>query len=64
MKKKINIQKLIAESGKRKFEIAHEMGITDSYFSKMLRFPDELPAEKQEKIIKAIQTLKERENTK
>lgn len=61
MTEQIDIIKAIAESGIKKYRIAHAMGITDSWFSKMLRFPDELSQEKKEQIINAIQMLKNTE---
>lgn len=57
----IDIKKAIAESGRKKYEIAHAIGITDTYFSKLLRFPDELSEEKKQQIINAIQMLKNTE---
>lgn len=52
-----DIRKAITESGLKKYEIAHAIGVTDSWFSKMLRF--ELPEEKKNQIISAIHQLKE-----
>ena len=54
-----DIRKAIAESGLMKYEIAHAIGVSDAWFSKMLRF--ELPEEKKKQIISAIQQLKESE---
>ena len=53
------IRKAIAESGLKKYEIAHAIGVTDAWFSKMLRF--ELSEEKKNQIINAIHQLKESE---
>lgn len=53
----VDIRKAVAESGVYKYEIAHEMGITDCYFSKMLRYPDELSDEKKQQILNAIYVL-------
>lgn len=54
-----DVKQAIAESGFRKYEIAHAMGITDAWFSKLLRY--ELPAEKKNQIMAAIKQLKESE---
>ncbi len=55
----VDIRNAIIESGLKKYQIAHAIGVTDAWFSKMLRF--ELPAEKKNQIINAIQQLKESE---
>ena len=55
----VDIRDAIAESGLKKYEIAHAIGVTDAWFSKMLRF--ELPAERKTQIFNAIEQLKESE---
>ena len=52
----VDIREAIAASGLKKYMIAHEIGVTDGNFSKMLRF--ELPAEKKTMILNAIERLK------
>ena len=51
-----DIRAVIKKSGVHKYEIAHELGITDSWFSKLLRY--ELPAAKKTQIIQAIERIR------
>lgn len=51
-----DIREAIKASGIKKYEIAHELGISDGWFSKLLRF--ELPTEKKNEIFNAIEQLK------
>jgi predicted XRE-type DNA-binding protein len=55
----VAIKNAISKAGLKKYEIAHAIGVTDAWFSKMLRF--ELPAEKKTQIFNAIEQLKESE---
>ena len=50
------IRKAIEKSGLYKYQIAHEIGVSDAWFSKILRY--ELPEEKKAEIRKAIKKLK------
>lgn len=55
----VDIRAYIKESGVHKYEIAHELGITDGWFSKMLRY--ELPDEKKAQIMQIIDRLRKEE---
>ena len=52
------IRTALRYSGVYKYEVAHELGITDSWFSKLLRY--ELPDEKKREIMQAIFRVRER----
>ena len=54
-----DIRTYIKESGLHLYEVAHELGISDAWFSKMLRY--ELPAEKKALIMQAIDRLRKEE---
>lgn len=54
--KNCDIRGEIAAAGLRAYEVAKEIGMQDSNFSRMLR--DELPAEKKEEIRAGIERLK------
>ena len=49
------IRRSIAESGLLKWEVAERIGISDSSFSRMLR--RELPPDKRERVLQAIEQL-------
>ena len=51
----VAIKNVISKAGLKKYEVAHEIGVTDAWFSKMLRF--ELPKEKKRRIYDAIHNL-------
>lgn len=51
----VAIKNVISKAGLKKYEVAHEVGVTDAWFSKMLRF--ELPKEKKRHIYDAIHNL-------
>ena len=54
-----DIRASIKESGVHMYEIAHELGISDAWFSKLLRY--ELPAEKKTQILQAIERIRKGE---
>lgn len=54
-----DVKQAIVESGIKKYQIAHAIGVSDAWFSKMLRY--ELPAEKKTQIFNAIEQLIESE---
>ncbi len=54
-----DIRTSIKESGVHMYEIAHELGISDAWFSKLLRY--ELPAEKKTEIMQAIERIRKGE---
>ena len=54
-----DIRTQIKESGLHLYEVAHELGISDAWFSKMLRY--ELPAEKKAQIMQAIERIRKGE---
>ncbi|MFB9218848.1 hypothetical protein [Kurthia sibirica] len=51
-----DIRKAIEDSGLKYYQVAHAYGLTDSNFSRLLRF--ELPKEKRERVLEAIKTAK------
>lgn len=54
--KNIEIRNKIAEKRLRYYEVAAALGITNSTFSNWLRF--ELSAEKRERVLRAIESIK------
>ena len=51
-----DIRRAIETAGVKKYQVAHEIGVSDGWFSKLLRY--ELPAEKKAEIMKAIERVK------
>lgn len=56
----LDIKEAIKKSRFKQYEIANQLGITEVYFSKKLRY--ELPAGEKEKILQAIEELKKENN--